>query len=617
MRDVNNLFAKIDNLEYFPSIVLLRIFSSVNEIGLLNLAKNSTRFEYIVKLVLSERYTHQYLTIDFIKYNSLRNTIFFQLFGNDIRAFEVLDHWIVEGNRRITVASQLWVASLLKGMNKLEKLKLDLLYSENDFLLQEYVTPNINHLTLHVRNKLKHRSNGFVLSKFCNLKKIELIDFPCISFETLKGVINNNPGLESFEIINEFTYKCADTILDAYPFDELMIVFGSTPLKQLKKFTYIPLCYGPNGPPDILIRRQPEHVVDAFVNSLKHLESLALSFLALDYFTDAVELLYRLVPQCSNIKHLKLYQIFAIDTYNEIFETIGLFKRIESLVITMITLETHLYDSIVTLVENLPLLRHLHVGMYAREVDWSFILVVISKCLSLEKISINSEDLSCDFETLSNHQFFYDFKNCIKTRNVTIEVIFFDQIICTITKNQVVWRNKIVYWVGYNPSKSLSRTKLLDLADQPMTANSIDDERLFDQILKFLDLHSLQSLFRTNKKCSHLVDSYVSRHSKKQGTFIITNEFFTPFNSEYKRLDEFSKHVYSLRVNIVNHNVIELRNIIKKFHYLYKLHVYTSGFNQPTDVIVPQVKHLIFDGLTFHAYTEFYDLSISCPDLET
>lgn len=56
-------------------------------------------------------------------------------------------------------------------------------------------------------------------------------------------------------------------------------------------------------------RQQPDHIVDAFVDSLKNLESLDLSS-DVDFFTNAIELLHRLALRCKIIKHLKLYKFY-------------------------------------------------------------------------------------------------------------------------------------------------------------------------------------------------------------------------------------------------------------------------------------------------------------------
>lgn len=65
-------FSKPENLKHFPLIISLQVFSMVGDIDLLNLAEGSTRFESIAKIVLHDRYTRKYFTMDATKLKSLR-----------------------------------------------------------------------------------------------------------------------------------------------------------------------------------------------------------------------------------------------------------------------------------------------------------------------------------------------------------------------------------------------------------------------------------------------------------------------------------------------------------------------------------------------------------------
>lgn len=61
------------------------------------------------------------------------------------------------------------------------------------------------------------------------------------------------------------------------------------------------------------------------------------------------------------------------------------------------------------------------------------------------------------------------------------------------------------------PSKIMSQTNLIDLANQSMTMKSGDDEqhKPFNRILSYLYLNSFQSLSKANRKCSQLLNSYI------------------------------------------------------------------------------------------------------------
>lgn len=137
--------------------------------------------------------------------------------------------------------------------------------------------------------------NRFLLSKFCNLKKLELIYHPCISFETLIKVICNNPALESLCIkTNRHGHSTFSAIISEYSFKNVMLLLGDahflgSPI-QLKEFAYSPVYYlFADDFPDDQIMQQPDYVVDRFIDSLKHLESLALTLSAVYRFTNAVE----------------------------------------------------------------------------------------------------------------------------------------------------------------------------------------------------------------------------------------------------------------------------------------------------------------------------------------
>ena len=164
VRELNSLFPKIDNLEYFPLKILLKIFVSVDDIGLLYLAKNSTRLESIVKVVLNERYSTEYFFVDDSKIRSQTCQDFLRLFGSEIKSIEAQTYRIDAQNH--------WIASILNRTDNLEKLKLDSYYiddNKHEHILQQYAKSNITHLSLGKR--AGNTEKGFVLSKFCILKK--------------------------------------------------------------------------------------------------------------------------------------------------------------------------------------------------------------------------------------------------------------------------------------------------------------------------------------------------------------------------------------------------------------------------------------------------------------
>lgn len=137
-----------------------------------------------------------------------------------------------------------------------------------------------------------------------------------------------------------------------------------------------------------------------FVESVKNSTLLALSSTALE-FTDRYELLHRLSSECKNINHLKLYRINNDD--NTFVAAIHSFQCIESLSLTFDTFDPEppeFCDSaVVSLVEHLPFLRNLEIGMYYQDpcqnrIKWTFILTLLRKYPHLEKITIVSSKIT-------------------------------------------------------------------------------------------------------------------------------------------------------------------------------------------------------------------------------
>lgn len=413
-------------MEYFPLNILLQIFSRIDDIDLLNLAENSSRFESIVKVILIARYAHKYFLIDAIEYSSETFNYFFDIFGNEVKAIEVHAIKINKLDEKYD-----WITALLNRTSKLEKLKLNLFQiheSDADFLQHYRGSNNITHFTLC--SILNSTSNGLILPEFHNLKKLDLLSYPSISFETLEKIIFSNSGLERLCISDKIELHGA-AVKSTYPFDDLMVLISKAHLNQLKEFLYVPFWNVPI-PYAIQIRRQPDnYLVDAFVDSLKNLESLILSS-DVNLFTDWTELLFRFASQCKNIKHLQLYKFQP--NRNRLM-AINSFQHLESLLLALYNSDS--MDSVIDwdwdwefLVDNLPpLLHHLYIKMLHSFMDWSFILMLLQKCSNLNKLTIASDLIGFNFDFFSTAQFFYDFNDSMRMRDITIEVKAGEEII--------------------------------------------------------------------------------------------------------------------------------------------------------------------------------------------
>lgn len=197
-----------------------------------------------------------------------------------------------------------------------------------------------------------------------------------MSFESLKEVILNNLGLRSFCIGEKERNPNVAEIISLYPLGELMKVFIDSQLTML-------------------------------------------------------DILHRFASRCHEIEQLKCFRING--KHDEIFKAIESFEHIESLLLTIDDFE---YSLIESLVKNLSLLRHLHIDLYVDVTNPIFVLMLLSKCPVLEKLTIIVID--ANFEIFTNVQFFDVFNEWIQMQNVIIELGFGNKIFGTITKSQVI-----------------------------------------------------------------------------------------------------------------------------------------------------------------------------------
>lgn len=603
---MNKLFPKIDNLEHFPLKVLMNIFARLDYMDLYNLAEESFRFKNIAKIVLNERYSHEYFIIDETKYEKETYVDFFERFGSEIKAIKVQNE-----NMPIYDSDydDDWITSLLGKTKNLEKLTLERLpYSYYTKVLQ-HVNDNITHLIL------RDLHDNFHPSRFRNLMKLEIKNTAAFEFDELEEIFHSNPALESLILGDEFTKMRESYLGWEYSFDELVKLIG-TYLKQLKELEYTPIISSwfkkmlrEDGIVDL-----SEVDIEKFVGSLKHLESLGLSS-DIKYYTDFNELLRRLNSECKSIKHLKLYNIDGYDS--ELFEIIRSFENIESLALAF----ARFGDEIEFLVEDLRFLRNLDVTMHSKGIDWSFVLRLLRKCSTLEKLTVTGDPWVSKMGWFGTKDFYNQFIESMQNRNVQLEVKYEDHTIGFISKDGAIWRNKLIHWVGCDQNSS--NIHLLDLAKKPSIVTSdanAEQPGPFDLILGYLDLNCLYSFSQTSKMCSQLVKNHVIQHSQKQETLTITNEFCrNPYGlgGRYGGLEVFADYVTDLKVDIVHENIADLKDLLKSFHNLKKLHIYAEVNIRPLDLIVPQVQHLIYDGVRFMELSDLNELSYRCPDLET
>lgn len=340
-----------------------------------------------------------------------------------------------------------WITSVLDNTSNHKKLFLDICgITSNERFLQQHLNLGITHLTI-----IMHTNNTctqLALPDLHNLKQLAIGNYSIFPFNSFKELIRNNPGLESLSIGEKCTYCCNSKI--TYPFDEVMELIG-TYLTQLKEFSYVH-----DGVWRLFEATSDvsDHVIDGFVNSLKHLESLTLS--VIDYlYVDFVELLQRLASGCKNIKHLALFEI--PDDFR-LIEAVQSFENIERL---ELQISYDSLDVIESLVEHLPFLCDLQIVSLEANFHTSFLLSLLRKCPSLENITVDTYHL----EEFRTQQFFDEFIKTMQKPNVKIQI-------GSITKNELIWQNEVVHSVGHDPIQNSSNVNLLELAEQRISKSN-------------------------------------------------------------------------------------------------------------------------------------------------
>lgn len=218
------------------------------------------------------------------------------------------------------------------------------------------------------------------------------------------------------------------------------------------------------------------------------------------------------------------------------------------------------------------------------------ILLVRRKCEALETIIINSYS---DFGVIGlvNTQLFLEFIDIMQNRYGKIEFKKRGKVIGYVAKTEIVWRNKMLHWIGCDHVNSSSNLKLLDLANQS-NASDVEQRCPFDQILGYLDVGSLHSLSSVSKRSKQLAGEFVKRNWNEGAVFTITNEFHDNGNG----CDVIAEHAQRIQLQFFRTDSI--KRLLERYGPFSK------------------VEHLVCD-FPFEGYCFFDDLFCLCPALET
>lgn len=583
---------KIDNLLYFPVEVLENIFAKIDDIGLLDLAETCKRFTDIAHYVFAKRYAKQHFVIngECKGGNPQLYATIFNRFGCNIKAIKINYEFIDEKS---------WMVKMLQQhFNQIQKISFEeCMFESQDICLQPM--DNITHLTFQTID-----FNWTIDLPDCHkLVQLEIRDTHYFSYNSLKECIRNNPALQSIKLYQFVDYHKS---IDFYRF----ITFIVDHLNGITELAVVDDRGQWKNP-------IPHATIDRIVYAFKHLESLALSV-----NDDTIELLQRIGMECKRIKHLELH---SLDNDLVMLKAIRSFKQIESLCLAYIHI-----DEIESLTECLPSLRHLSLKNMPRTMKNVFAGVssLLCKCPSLEKVTIEEHDIEPDcFINVNLYKEFIDTITTVKKPNARIEVEDDRrQIIGIVTKNEIVWRNKLLHWMGCDKNNLSSNIHLLDLADHAEGRENTEKPKqnatqrnLLDRIFDYLDVHTLSSFGGTSVRCKQFVESYIKKHLQTNKTFIINNEF-----NSYDHSKEFVEHmfapyvtdlkIYNFRPSYRPNNRVSLNH----FKYLTKLTIdhamhelLSTSYKLPASV-----RHIVFDA-DFIGYWELCSIFKYHKHIET
>ncbi|XP_031627741.1 uncharacterized protein LOC116343676 [Contarinia nasturtii] len=473
---IDGLFPKISNLEYFPAEILSKIFSKVNDIDLMRLAHISYRFDSITKSVFKQRYTKNYFLVDGETLYEEQVRSLFKHFENVITSISARminnihdNHWIMQPKR-------------------VKKFKFrDCSFTDSPYTFSQH--SNITHLTLR-----KCDIDNLSLSQLRNLQKLKIDGSVDGKFLSFKEMCKNNPQLESLIVYG----LGANDMMEYVKMD----------LNHLKELH--------------IIDRKPIESFDLTTQSMNRLESLGLSV-----GERSVPLLRELSDKCPNIKTLALALNTTpsfIDSYFSV-DAIHRFKQVESLTLVYRINSTRLLE----IAKGLPNLSQLFIEVHFDTLPlYSHqILALFQECVHLNKFCLDQIYGRVE-QTYFSDIFHNDFLLATENRSndVKIELKEHDKTVATVTKEAIVWRNKLVHWVGYAATYSQLNFHLLDY--------------------ELLDISSLCTLCNRWKGVDTLIKRAVEKRYRVNGEAFIA----TIGETSGEAIQTFGQYVRNIEINL-------------------------------------------------------------------
>lgn len=581
-----------DNFVQLPTEIFLKIFTATGDLELVYLASMNLRYDSIAREVFEKRFEKKYFVIEGeTERHRMEYSTQLTKFGDKVRAIEARYLRRIDENH--------WLAQLIhKYTPNVEKFCFHKCSFRRDAVgfLSRHL--NLSHLTIRGGSV----ENLIPFPEYRNLKAIEISDFREINDESLLRTLQNNPQLESVIIRPSNPKYGFFTSSD-------IVELVSNHLRCLKELNIL-------GRYDYDDPEVSATSMDRFVRSLESLESFGMSILR----HSEVQLFSHLSANCKTITSL---EIKCYMPFRNMIEKICAFDRLETLSLSNID---HQQD-IEHIVSRLHHLRFLTLsGLCNRTNDE--ILSIVRKCSSLEHLRIESKYYDLDtppndgdekeqvYYYKLNVSFHDEFVRIIRNRKTKISFIQYGEVIGLVTKDEIVWRNKILHWTVYSSNKSQSKLNLLDLASVP-SKSSANHERLLNSIFDYLDLNCLYAFYRVNKECKRLVHNHINQRCEtpSEQKLLITDEFGIYSNM----LDTFGMHIINLE--LVFYMSHELRDDIEKYcknlttlcvrsyAFLYRAHFFT----------LPQVRRFVYntiDDEPCYNCCVLDEVLRICPDIE-
>lgn len=502
----DQVFPKIDNLEYFPEKVLLQIFASVDDVGLLNLAEISNRFASISKVTFNERYVNEYFKIVGKPKHKIKECQgLVDSFGSGITAIEVIDMRNIDESH--------WIARFIhKNVERIRKFIFT--RCKFDDLLGITFDWDPTHL------KFIHCSSTFGsqrLSEFTHLRHFEDHN-GFIGERDYCQIIGTNPQLEI--LIIECDIPGSSSISNSR-----VLSYAVKKLKHLKQLHVV-------GETNLISGRIRLSVPEP----IEQLESLGLS-------TKSENLLRQFSSNCPNIKSLKL-NLLSVELDDAMIEAIQSFANIEKIFLNFSEIDE---SSLINLVGGLTNSIELFIEVQeSLPLTNDYISKLVRECYNLRGITIDTNKPTINHGTV-NMRFYCELLEIMQNRQdeLRIELKTNGKTKAILTKEEIVKDGMRIYWAGCEAYQNRSNVHFLDLLK---TADALQNQKKqpFDKILDYLNVDDQYSLYQTSLRCQQMVENYMkNRYQEKRKPFNL-NDIIT----DKRLVSAFGKYMTNITIRI-------------------------------------------------------------------